>query len=70
MGRHITVTSNPGRMVTHLTAEFLGRRFESWSVDAGGGAVPWFKPPTKKSTAACITIRPLPVLRLTAGLSN
>ena len=51
-GRHICVTSTPGRMVTHPAAEFLGRRFESWSVDAGRGAAAvlatGFEPPTKK----------------------
>ena len=38
MGRHSSVTSNPGRMETRLAAELLGRRFESWPVEAGGGA--------------------------------
>ena len=48
---------------------FFGRRFESWSLDAGGGAAavlaaPGFEPPIKKSAATCITIRPLPILSL------
>ena len=46
----------------------LGRRFESWSVNAGGGtaaifAAAGFELPTKKFAVACITIRPLPILR-------
>ena len=60
---HIRLRSNgnaPGR-------RFLGRLFESWSVDAGRGAAavlaaPGFEPLAKKSVAACITIRPLPGL--------
>ena len=68
MGRHTYDTPSSGRMVMHPAAEFLGRRFESWPVDAGGGAAailaaPRFEAPTKKSAAACITIRPLPKLR-------
>ena len=52
----------PGRRI-------LGRRFDSWSADAGGGAAavlpaPGFEPPTKRSTAACNTIRPLLILRM------
>ena len=50
-----------------LGRRLLGRRFESWSVDAGGGAAailaaPGFAAPAKKSAAACITIRPLRIL--------
>ena len=68
MGRHTYDTPSSGRVVMHPAAEFLGRRLESWSVNAGGGgaiilAAPGFGPPTKKSAAACITIRPLPMLR-------
>ena len=40
----------------------LGRRFESWSVDAGGGSAAGFEPPTLRSTAACISIRLLLLL--------
>ena len=47
---------------------FFRRQFESWWGDAGGGvttvlAPPGFAPPTKMTAAACITIRPLSVLR-------
>ena len=68
MGGHICDTPRSGRMVMHPPAEFLGRRFESWSVDVGGSAAtilaaPGFQPPTKKSAAVCITIRPLPMPR-------
>ena len=68
VGRHIYVTSSPGRMVTYPAAELLGRWLESWSGDAGGGAAailaaPGFEPPTKKSAVACIAIWPLPMLR-------
>ena len=68
MGRHIYDTLSSGRMVMPTAAEFLGRRSESWLVDGGGGgtailAAPGFGSPTKKSAAACITIRPLLMLR-------
>ena len=58
-GRHICVTATPGRMVTHPTANFLGRRFESWWVDAGGGgaaavlAAQGFEPHYHSATANC-----------------
>ena len=47
---------------------FFNRRFESWLVDASGGAAAvlaalGFEPPTKKSAVGCITIRSLPILR-------
>ena len=50
-----------------LGRSILGRRFESCPADAGGGAAavlatPGFEPPTQKSAAACITIRPLLLL--------
>ena len=53
-------------------ANLFGRRFESWWVDAAGGTAvvftaPGFEPPTKMFAAACITIRPLPIL-IPAGL--
>ena len=64
MARHTCRTSSSSRMVMHLAAEFLGRRFQSWLVVAGGSAAAMlatagFEPPTEKSANACITIRPL-----------
>ena len=56
---HIRLWSNRNA----LGRRILGLRFDSRSMGAGAGAVLaalGFEPPTKKSAAVCITIRPLP----------
>ena len=70
MGRHTTVTSKPGRMVTQPATDFLisGSNAAGWTVVGSAGAAdmyirPGFEPPAKKSAARCITVQPLLVLQ-------
>ena len=62
VGRHLTVTSNPGRKVGSSNPG-------QWTVVRRAAAIfarPGFEPPPKKSVASCITVRPLIALMAAA----